>query len=118
VDDGFEEVDDWVCFDLNKPSTLIQLDGQNLFFRNPEDFSIISTFPFDNGFYTDLLNLDYIHRKVLCLHRYDFFKLRIFDLDQGTMMKEIPVPNSKNYVITGNTLLSTSGLRMDFTYLL
>lgn len=113
VDEGFEDYFDWVGFDQNRDSTLVQLDGENLYFKRPGIFSLVYSIPFENGFYTDMIGIDYANRRVLWLDR-SVLRLRVLDLDQGTILEELTVHPDIKFKVWGNTLLTTSGLRMDF----
>ncbi len=100
--------------DPRKPSTFVHLDGENLYFRSMEDFSVQSSYSLPLSQNMGLCNIDYIKERILLKDKATS-SLMVHDLNDGSLLHSLPANMNTNYLVSGNTILSKTGLRHDFT---
>jgi|GEM_PF-7029013 len=100
--------------DPRKSSTFVHLDGENLYFRNMEDFSVQSSYSLPVSQDMELCNIDYLKERILFKDKATS-NLMVHDLNDGSLLHSLPANMNTNYLVSGETILSFTGLRYDFT---
>lgn len=100
--------------DPRKSSTFVHLDGEKLYFRSMEDFSVQSSYSLPVSEDMELCNIDYLEERILFKDKATS-SLRVHDLKDGSLIHNLSAKMSTHYLVSGETILSKTGLRYDFT---
>jgi len=112
INEAFSSYSDRFLFDNTIPSRIIHFDGESVYFRNSEDFSVISSYPFTMNIDYRLMYIDLVSKRFLILD-IGLSKINIYDLIDGTLLFSLPAAMDGSYILSGNTIIAKAGLRFD-----
>ncbi|MFH0755725.1 MAG: hypothetical protein V2B15_00370 [Bacteroidota bacterium] len=112
IDEAFSGYSDRFLFDNTIPSRIIHFDGESVYFRNSEDFSVLSSYPFTMNIDYRLMYIDLVSKRFLVLDKGER-KINIHDLMDGTLLFSLPANIDESYLLSGNTIIAKAGLRFD-----
>ena len=105
---------DRVILDSEDPGVLFFFDYENVYLRNVEDFSLISSLEFPSNADISIQQVDFKNRLFLAVDRSDT-TVSVHDLDDGTLIIKVRAISLNEIILSGNTLIYTPGYRLDFT---